>query len=121
MHLFYQQAFDALYQRHDSYKPGGYKREFRAKLSEDVFKAVVSYFCLLTYYQEKFSFSPGSGHSNQLPPCVLIEHLPMRVFAPCSLKNPLGQLALHRGRPFSRLFRQPMSRTPLTCARMGLK
>lgn len=56
MHLFYQQAFDALYERHDSYKPGGYKREFHTKTKEDVFKRILSYFCLLSYYDQVFSF-----------------------------------------------------------------
>ncbi|MEI9987831.1 MAG: NACHT domain-containing protein [Aliidongia sp.] len=57
MHLFYQQAFDALYQRHDSYKAGGFKRQFKTKLSEDVFKRTISYFCLITYYEEVFTFT----------------------------------------------------------------
>ncbi len=57
MHLFYEQAFDALYSRHDSHKPGGYKRQFNVNLSEDEFKRLFSYFCLVTYYDEKVTFS----------------------------------------------------------------
>lgn len=57
MHLFYQQAFDALYQRHDSYKPGGFKRQFKSGLPEDMMKRLLSYFCLITYYDERFSFT----------------------------------------------------------------
>jgi hypothetical protein len=57
MHLFYEQAFDALYQRHDSYKPGGYKREFKTGISEDVLKRVLSYFCFQTYLREKLTFT----------------------------------------------------------------
>jgi hypothetical protein len=57
MHLFYQQAFDALYQRHDSYKLGGFKRQFRTTVTEDVFKRIISYFCLITYYEEEFTFT----------------------------------------------------------------
>ena len=57
VHLFYQQAFNALYQRHDSYKPGGYQREFHCQLSEDDFKKVISYFCLITYSDQKIKFS----------------------------------------------------------------
>lgn len=56
MHLFYEQAFDALYKRHDSHKPGGYKREFKSGLSEDEFKRILSLFCLITYHKEKFEF-----------------------------------------------------------------
>lgn len=57
MHLFYDQAFDALYQRHDSYKPGGYKREFKTNITEDVFRRVLAYFCMITYHEEEFYFS----------------------------------------------------------------
>lgn len=56
-HLFYEQAFDALFQRHDSHKPGGYKREFRTTLSEFEFKRLLSYLCLLTYFESKYEFS----------------------------------------------------------------
>lgn len=55
-HLFYRQAFDALYQRHDRHKPGGYRRHMNAQLSEDQFIRLLSYFCLLTYYEQRFEF-----------------------------------------------------------------
>lgn len=53
---FYAQAFDALYQRHDTHKPGGYTREFSSNLSEDDFKRLFSYFCLVTYHKQQYSF-----------------------------------------------------------------
>ena len=56
MHLFYQQAYNALYQRHDNLKPGGFKRDFHCKISEDSFKRTFAYFCLLSYYDQVFSF-----------------------------------------------------------------
>jgi len=56
-HQFYESAFDALYKRHDSYKPGGFKREFLSTNDEDVFKRTLSYFCLLSYYEQSFNFS----------------------------------------------------------------
>lgn len=56
MHLFYDQAFEALYQRHDSHKPGGFKREFKTALSEDTLKRLLSYFCLVSYYDQRFTF-----------------------------------------------------------------
>jgi hypothetical protein len=57
MHLFYDHAFEALYQRHDSHKSGGFKREFKTSISVDVFKRILAYFCLITYTLEKYEFS----------------------------------------------------------------
>lgn len=56
MHLFYAQAFDALYKRHDRNKPGVYRREFSCSIGEDDFKRLFSYFCLYTYYKEELEF-----------------------------------------------------------------
>ena len=56
MHLFYAQAFDTLYSRHDATK-GGYKREFQCNLSLDSFKKVFAKFCFLTYYRGKYEFT----------------------------------------------------------------
>lgn len=56
IHLFYQQAFDTLYNRHDASKEM-FKRQTHANLAPDVFRRYFSYFCLLTYYSEKFDFS----------------------------------------------------------------
>ena len=39
LHLFYSNAFETLYIKHDATK-GGYKREFKTKLSSDDFKRV---------------------------------------------------------------------------------
>ncbi len=57
MHSFYGQAFDALFDRHDSYKPGGYKREFKTSLPKDSFKELLSYFCLISYNEQDYEFS----------------------------------------------------------------
>ena len=56
LHLFYANAFETLYSKHDATK-GGYKRELKSKLSFDAFKKVFSYFCFITYYQGKFEFT----------------------------------------------------------------
>lgn len=60
MHQFYELAFEALYKRHDSYKPGGFKRQFQSTRDEDEFKRVFAFFCLLTFYEQKFSFPQTS-------------------------------------------------------------
>lgn len=61
MHQFYELAYDALYKRHDRYKPGGFKRQFQSTKDEDEFKRVFSYFCLLTFYEQKFAFSSSTA------------------------------------------------------------
>ena len=53
IHLFYEQAFDTLFARHDATKEA-YKRNMYTGLSIDVFKRYLSYFCLATYNDEKF-------------------------------------------------------------------
>ena len=59
MNEFYKSAFEALYKRHDRYKPKGFIRQFKTELQENIetFKRVFSYFCLITYYDEVFEFS----------------------------------------------------------------
>ena len=56
LHLFYSNAFETLYYKHDATK-GGYKRELKSKLAFDSFKKVFACFCFITYYQGKFEFS----------------------------------------------------------------
>lgn len=56
LHLFYANAFDTLYSKHDATK-GGYKRELKSKLSFDNFKKAFSNFCFITYYQGKVEFT----------------------------------------------------------------
>ena len=56
LHLFYAQAFDTLYSKHDATK-GGYKRELCSKLSFDSFRTAFSNFCFLTYYRGEIEFT----------------------------------------------------------------
>lgn len=56
LHLFYSNAFDTLYFKHDATK-GGYKRELKSKLSFDSFKRIFSNFCFMTYYHGKVEFT----------------------------------------------------------------
>jgi hypothetical protein len=55
MHVFYEQAFDTLYLKHDALK-ASYKRQTYANLSIDDFKRIFSTFCLITYFEQVFSF-----------------------------------------------------------------
>lgn len=55
MFLFYEQAFEALYHRHDLTK--GYKRQFHCTLDKMDFIRLASYFCLKTYFDYQLEFS----------------------------------------------------------------
>ena len=54
--IFYNQAYEALYQRHDALK-GAYKRDRESDLDIISFERVLSAFCILTYDERKFQFS----------------------------------------------------------------
>lgn len=56
IHLFYQQAFEALYYKHDRSK-GVYTRKSYSNLSIDDFQKVLSYFCAASFSKESFSMT----------------------------------------------------------------
>lgn len=56
LHLFYANAFETLYEKHDATK-AGYRREIKSNLSFDDFRTVFSYFCFSTYRQGKIEFT----------------------------------------------------------------
>lgn len=56
MHIFYEQAYQTLFNKHDSYKQG-FVRKSLTNLDMQQFKVVFSLFCLSTYLNELFEFS----------------------------------------------------------------
>lgn len=60
MHVFYQQAFETLFHRHDATKEM-YKRDRYTSFPVDEFKRLFGAFCLVTYIAEKFSFDDPSA------------------------------------------------------------
>jgi hypothetical protein len=56
LHIFYSNAFETMYYKHDATK-GTYKRELSSNLSDDVFKNTFAKFCFITYYNNKIEFS----------------------------------------------------------------
>lgn len=56
INIFYEQAFDTLFARHDATKEA-FKRKMYSGISIDVFKRALSLFCFITYYEGKNSFS----------------------------------------------------------------
>jgi len=55
LHLFYSQAFDSLFFKHDATK-AGFKRVRNCELPIDDFKRVLNCFCFQTYYRHVQSF-----------------------------------------------------------------
>ena len=56
LHLFYANAFETLFSKHDATK-SGLKREFRSGLGFDEFRKVFSCFCFATYSKGKTEFT----------------------------------------------------------------
>lgn len=54
---FYQDCFDALYNKHDSVHKVGFNRTFHCNISKHKFQIVFSYFCFHTWRQEIYDFS----------------------------------------------------------------
>ena len=54
--IFYQQAYDSLFQKHDALK-GGFQRDRLTKLDIQDFARVFSAFCLQSYDKRQFSFT----------------------------------------------------------------
>ncbi len=55
--VFYEQAFETLFRKHDKMKPGYFNRQFESKLSADRFRSVFAAFCYRTLALDKISFS----------------------------------------------------------------
>ncbi len=55
-HLFYEEAFNALFEVHDSTK-SGYKRNIQSKLEKDDFKRILNSFSVISYFNNKINFS----------------------------------------------------------------
>ncbi|WP_225770141.1 NACHT domain-containing NTPase [Inquilinus sp. Marseille-Q2685] len=56
IHLFYGQAFETLFLKHDAAKEGFQRQRF-TDLTLDLFRKCFAYFCLFTYHAEMFEFS----------------------------------------------------------------
>ncbi len=55
---FYENAYDALYKRHDANKEGLFKRDYKCKkLGEREFKDLFAYFCFQSYFLQEYEFS----------------------------------------------------------------
>ena len=58
--IFYQQAYESLFQKHDALK-GGFQRDRRTRLDIQDFARVFSAFCVQSYDQRQFSFTQSQA------------------------------------------------------------
>lgn len=56
IHIFYSNAFETMYQKHDSTK-GIYKRQMKSGLSYDEFKLTFAKFCFISYMKRMLEFT----------------------------------------------------------------
>jgi len=57
VHIFYEQAFETLFFRHDTSKEAGFERKRHVDLAINEFKNCLSSLCITTYVKAKFQFS----------------------------------------------------------------
>jgi hypothetical protein len=57
IHIFYEQAFETLFFRHDAGKQAGFRRKMYTDLAINDFKNCLSAVCVSSYFKEKLSFS----------------------------------------------------------------
>jgi hypothetical protein len=61
MHLFYEQAYETLFYRHDSWKETGFQRKHFSPILIDEFKRVLSAFCISSYKKSRFTFTKSDA------------------------------------------------------------
>lgn len=59
LHIFYANAFETLFFKHDATK-SGYKREIKSNISYDEFKKIFASFCFTSYIKEEFEFDEST-------------------------------------------------------------
>ncbi len=61
---FYEQAFSALFHKHDARKKGAYKRELLSELGYEDFKKIFSYFCFRSFFNNQYEFTEKTALDN---------------------------------------------------------
>ncbi|MDR1563747.1 MAG: hypothetical protein LBS74_02190 [Oscillospiraceae bacterium] len=59
IHIFYKNAYAALYRLHDSNKGGGFVRSLKCGLSSDEFKKAIMEFCFCSFAKGMYAFNLG--------------------------------------------------------------
>jgi hypothetical protein len=57
MHIFYEQAYETLFYRHDTWKEAGFQRRHYCSLAVDEFRRCLSAFCIASYKNFAFEFT----------------------------------------------------------------
>jgi hypothetical protein len=73
IYLFYKQAFEALFHKHDAIK-SLYKRKRNTNISIDIFYRLFSAFCFMTYYEGKVSL-PEVGIISYIRKASILEKI----------------------------------------------
>jgi hypothetical protein len=61
MHIFYEQAFETLFYRHDTWKEAGYQRKHYSSLPVNEFRDCLSSFCISSYQRSQYEFTTGAA------------------------------------------------------------
>ncbi len=60
LQAFYERAFDTMLYRHDRLEKSGYIRELESGISYEEYRSIFVYFCYISYFQDRYSFSERS-------------------------------------------------------------
>ena len=60
LQAFYERAFETMLYRHDRLEKYGYIRELESGISYEEYRSIFVYFCYISYFQERYSFSERS-------------------------------------------------------------
>jgi hypothetical protein len=74
MHIFYDYAFNVLFNEHDSTKDG-FERQRMSKLNFDEMKRVISFFCLFTYVEKRSTLFNEDKFRENLQRAILQSNL----------------------------------------------
>ena len=61
MHIFYEQAFETLFYRHDTWKEAGYQRKHYSNLPVNEFRDCLSSFCVSSYQKSQYQFTTAAA------------------------------------------------------------
>jgi hypothetical protein len=61
MHIFYEQAFETLFYRHDTWKEAGYQRKHYSDVPVNEFRDCLSSFCISSYQKSQYEFTTSAA------------------------------------------------------------
>lgn len=61
MHVFYEQSFETLFYRHDTWKEAGYQRKHYSDVPVNEFRDCLSSFCVSSYQRSQYEFTTSAA------------------------------------------------------------